>query len=302
MNNRIWPIVVAAVSTIFFGGAFVATRMVIDQTDPFSLAFYRFFIASCCLLPPMLLVARVRIERRDILPILGLGTVQFGIYFCLFNAGMQYVSSARAAIIVATIPFLTLGLATWMRYESFTLPKFVGVILSIIGVGLALGDDSGLVSDAEYAWTGDILIFAGALCAAAYNVYSRPYLQKYPAFHVTALAIFGGTAFLLPIAAWQGVFESLPAFSAIGWGAVIFLGIPGGALGFFMWTWALERSTPTRIAVILPLNVISAMVLGALILSEEISAIFLLALVFVLFGIWLVNRAPRAAPVGKGIQ
>jgi hypothetical protein len=53
----------------------VATRFVVDQTGPASLAFLRYAIGFCCLLPAVLLGARFRFERVDLLPIglLGIG-------------------------------------------------------------------------------------------------------------------------------------------------------------------------------------------------------------------------------------
>ena len=73
------PLAAAAVTGILVGAAMVATRFVIDQTSPVSLALLRYSIGSCCLLPPVLRAARVRFERRDLVPIGLLGITQFGI-------------------------------------------------------------------------------------------------------------------------------------------------------------------------------------------------------------------------------
>ena len=44
----------ASLASICFGASVVATRFVVVQTDPASLAFLRYLIASCCLLPVLL--------------------------------------------------------------------------------------------------------------------------------------------------------------------------------------------------------------------------------------------------------
>jgi len=51
----------AAMTGIFVGATIVATRFVIDQTNPASLALWRYLLGSCCLLPPLLLSTRVRV-------------------------------------------------------------------------------------------------------------------------------------------------------------------------------------------------------------------------------------------------
>jgi hypothetical protein len=69
------PIAAAAATGILVGSAIVATRFVIDQTAPASLALLRYVIGFCCLLPPALLSARVQFEGRDLLPIGLLGII-----------------------------------------------------------------------------------------------------------------------------------------------------------------------------------------------------------------------------------
>ena len=76
-----------------------------------------------------------------------------------------------------------------------------------------------------------------------------------------------------------------------------FLGTLGGAVGFGLWTWALQRSTPSRVAVFLALNPITAIALGALLLGEPVTIRLLLGLAAVLAGIQL---ASRATPVSGG--
>ena len=106
------PAAAAAVTGIQVGSAIVATRYVVDQTGPASLALLRYLIGLCCLLPPLLLsTPRARFERRDLLAISLLGITQFGILIALLNYGLRSVPSARAALIFATFPLLTLVVA-----------------------------------------------------------------------------------------------------------------------------------------------------------------------------------------------
>ncbi len=109
------PMAAGVVTAILVGSAMVATRFVIDQTHPVSLALWRYLIGFCCLLPPVLLSPRVRFERRDLLPIGLLGITQFGILIALLNYALQFIPSARAALIFATLPLLTMILAVGPR-------------------------------------------------------------------------------------------------------------------------------------------------------------------------------------------
>jgi drug/metabolite transporter (DMT)-like permease len=69
----------------------------------------------------------------------------------------------------------------------------------------------------------------------------------------------------------------------------------GAALTFMLWSWALERTTPTRVAISVTLNPVSSMALGALWLDESVSLRLMLGLLAVLTGIALAAWPVRAA-------
>jgi drug/metabolite transporter (DMT)-like permease len=83
--NMLLPTAAAMVNGILVGSAIVATRFVIDQSSPVSLALLRYCIGFCCLLPPILWTRQLRFERRDLLSIGLLGTLQFGVVIFLLN-------------------------------------------------------------------------------------------------------------------------------------------------------------------------------------------------------------------------
>jgi drug/metabolite transporter (DMT)-like permease len=284
--------IAAASASVFFGASVVATRFVVSQTHPVSLAFLRYLIATLCLSPLLVQAFRVRMPRHDLLVIAGLGALFFGVFPWSFSASLQYSPSSRVAIEIATTPFITLIVSRLRGYDRITTPKVLGQLLAFVGLYLALsrGTPSGV--DASQVWKGDLCIAITVTCGALYNVFSRPYLQRYRSLHITAVSMAAGMLFLAPIAAAQGLFSGVPSFTPGGWLAVLFLGVFGGAIGFALWIWALERSTPSRVAVFITLNPITAISLSALLLHEPITTGFLLGLIGVLGGIILANWRP----------
>ena len=85
------------------------------------------------------------------------------------------------------------------------------------------------------AWKGDVLIGVTSLCGACYNVFSRPYLKRYSPLHVTAMSMVAGVVLLAPIALARGVVADALRFPPSIWLGVLFLGIVGGATGFYLW-------------------------------------------------------------------
>jgi drug/metabolite transporter (DMT)-like permease len=278
----------AATTAIFVGSTIVATRFVIDQTNPFSLALLRYLIGCCGLLPPVLWSAPARFERRDLLPIGLLGITQFGVVVALLNYALQFIPSARAALIFATFPLLTMMLAAAFGYERVTLGKALGVMLTIVGVGFALGEKVVQVGSSGNGWIGELAVFASALSGAICSVMYQPYLRKYPTLPVGAYAMFASVIFLAAFAAGEGFFNAFPRFTTGGWLAVGFIGISSG-IGYYLWLWALNHTTATNVTVFLALSPVTATVLGVLFLAERISIMFLCGLICVALGLWLAH-------------
>ena len=132
---KLLPAAAAAATGIQVGSAMVATRFVVDQAGPASLALLRYAIGFCCLVPFVLVAApRVRFARRDLLPIALLGIAQFGLLIALLNYGLRFIPSARAALIFATFPLLTMVIAAALGHERLTAGRTVGVLLTVAGV------------------------------------------------------------------------------------------------------------------------------------------------------------------------
>jgi len=266
----------------------VATRLVVDDLGPGSLAMLRYLIGFLCLVPPLLLIGpRTRIAGRDLLPIAFLGIGQFGILVVLINIGLAFVPSARAALIFATMPLMAMMLGAAIRREQLTAAKTIGVCFTIAGVALALGEKA-FARDGE-AWIGELAVAGSALTGAVCSILYRPYLAKYPTLPVSALAMLASVGALALLAAQEGFFTAPPALDAAGWATVLFIGISSG-IGFFLWLYALSQTTPTRVTVFLAVSPVTAAFLGALVLAEPISAGTIGGLAFVALGLWVAHR------------
>jgi drug/metabolite transporter (DMT)-like permease len=123
-----------------------------------------------------------------------------------------------------------------------------------------------------------------ALCGAAYGVLAKRAFARYNALTVTTYAMVLGTLLLLPAALVEGLVGVLPQLDRQTVALVVFLGVFGGALGFFLWTFALTRLTPTQVAVYINLNPLVAMVLAAALLAERLTIIFVAGFGAVLLG------------------
>ena len=70
---------------------------------------------------------------------------------------------------------------------------------------------------------------------------------------------------------------------------IVFLGIFCGALGFYLWTSALTRLSPTQVAVYANANPAVAIILGVFLLGENLSGAFIVFLGVLVVGVLFVN-------------
>jgi drug/metabolite transporter (DMT)-like permease len=279
----------AAATGILVGAAIVATRSVVDQVGPGSLAFLRYLVGVLLLLPVALAAGPTRFAARDVGPICLLGIGQFGVLIVLLNYGLRFIPSARGALIFATMPLLTMLLGAALRLERLSWPTALGVLLTLGGVGLSLGEKALARGGGAGAWLGEAAAFASALVGAVCSLLYRPFVRRYAALAVSALAMLASVLFLAALAAGEGFFARVPPLGAAGWAAVAFIGLASG-VGYYFWLWALGHAPATRVAAFLALSPITSAALGALVLGEPLSAGLVAGLGLVVLGLWLAHR------------
>jgi drug/metabolite transporter (DMT)-like permease len=163
------------------------------------------------------------------------------------------------------------------------------------GVAIALA--SGLGEAPPGAWRGDLIMAGGAVCMALYNVWSRPFIARSSSLAFVTAGMGIGAASLVAIAGFSGGLGAALEFDASQWTAVASLGLFAAALSFYLWVFALERTTPTRVASTITVNPVTAALLAVPLLGEPIGLNLVLGLAAVGAGIWLASteRPSRAS-------
>ncbi|MBS0519501.1 MAG: EamA family transporter [Proteobacteria bacterium] len=291
--GEIWGILAAVLSSGLGGTAVGATRYVVGASDPLAIGAFRFGIGFVFLLP-LAAGRRARWPPRSDWPaVMALGLLFFGLFPILFNASLIFTTAARAALALSTLPLLTMAVAAGLRVEPLTRRKSVGVLIAMAGVAVALL--TGLASAPAGAWRGDLLMVGAAFCMALYNVWSKPLIRRSGPLPFTAMGM-GAGALSLAIVSWvRGGFAAAARFDGAQWLAIAYLGIFGAAIIFFLWSYALERTTPTRVAISVTVNPVTASLVGAALLGEPIHWNLVLGLATVLVGILLASTRGRRA-------
>jgi drug/metabolite transporter (DMT)-like permease len=285
----------AFIAAILFGASVVAVRVAVRDVPPLTLATLRFGQGGFLLLLLLLIWARdlLRIRGRDVPYLLLLGAIFFTIFPVTFNMSLRLTQASRGALMLATMPLWSVLLARAAKKERLSTRQLCGVLLTFAGVGIVLAERGLTFVGPSLSLAGDALMLVTALCGAVYGVLAKRMLTRYKAMTVTAYAMMFGTLLLVPAAFFEDPFSAMARMHTATVMLVLFLGIFGGAIGYFLWTFALTRLSPTQVAVYVNLNPMIATLLGATLLAEKLTGIFIAGFVAVLGGVLLVNLRGR---------
>jgi drug/metabolite transporter (DMT)-like permease len=303
---ELWGVLAAMLAHALGGSAIGVTRYVVGAIDPLTLGALRFGTGFIFLLPVALLLGGKWPGRCDWPAVAGLGVLFFGIFPLAMNVSLIFTTATRGALAVSTLPLLSMAVGALLGVERLTARKTVGVFIAVLGVTIALL--TGLASAPPGAWRGDLMMIGGALCLAFYNVLSRPFIRRSGPIPFTTMGMGVGTFCLATVAWMRGGFETVFEFGTTQWAAIVYLGTLGGAVTFVLWALALIWTSPTRVVISVPINPITASLVGAILLNEPIGLNLIIGLITVFMGIWIATTTSRICPLapsmiqGRGVR
>lgn len=273
----------AAATGVQVGAAMVASRWVVHEAGPATLALVRYAVALLCVLPALLASPWPRFSALEAAGVAGLGILQFGLLIVLLNVGLAFMPAVRAAVLFNSFPLLTMVVAAALGRERLTPAKATGVALAMLGVAVTFGDAL-FAAVAPREWIGAVAVLASALCGAVAAVFTRAQVARHGTLPVGALAMAATVVFLLAPALAEGMATTLPRLSAGGWGALLFIGVSSG-IGYLLWLTALRHASPTHATLFLSLSPPTAALLGVVLLGEVFTVWLAAGLLLIVAGL-----------------
>jgi drug/metabolite transporter (DMT)-like permease len=285
----------AFIAASLFGASVVATRVAVQEIPPLNLAVLRFGQGGLILLLCILIGARdlLKVKWHDLPFLVLLGAILFSIFPVTFNISLRFTEASRGALMLATMPIWSACIARMARKERLSLRQVAGILITFAGVGIVLAERGLRWQGTLLSLGGDGLMLLTALCGAIYGVLAQRMLARYSALTVTMYAMLFGTFLLFPAALVEGLPQAFVRIDGKVAVLILFLGIFGGALGYFLWTFALTRLTPTQVAIYVNVNPMVAIILGAVLLAEKLTGVFVVGFVTVVIGVLFVNWPRR---------
>ncbi len=279
-------------TTLFWGGAFVAGKIVSQNVGPFSIAFQRFAIASILLI---LLTWKIEgklpaLKKFQIIPVILLGMTGIFTYNVMFFKGLRIIEASRASLIIATYPvFITIFSAIFLK-EKINLIKALGIIISICGaiVVISKGNINRIFETG--LGLGELYFFCCVLSWVAYSLIGKAVMRNLsPLASVSYSAIVGAVALFVP-ACLEGLFQNIRNQSMLEWSCICYLGIFATVIGFVWYYQGVQRLGPTKAGLFINFVPVFAVLCAFIILREPITISLVVGTALVISGVYLTNR------------
>ena len=278
-------------TAFFWGGTFVAGRIVAQTHHPFSAAFLRFTLASLLFIPVILRSEDgfVRLNIRQWIAVGLLGLTGVFAYNILFFFGLKYIHSARAAVIIATNPIFIALFAALFFKEKLDTWKGMGIVLSVTGAAIVIsgGRISSLFSRSGNV--GDLLIFGCVACWVTYTLIGKSAMTDLSPLTVVSYSSIIGTFALLIPAVTHGLYKDWISLTLREGISLAYLAICGTVLGFLWYYQGVKEIGPTKAGIFINFVPVSAILLARLILGEPVSTSLISGTVLVVGGVTMTN-------------
>ncbi|MEL6240506.1 MAG: DMT family transporter [Pseudomonadota bacterium] len=217
--------------------------------------------------------------------------ILFGVEFiCLYTA-LDLTTVSRASIIFYSMPvWLALAAHFVLPGERLTGVRSVGLVLAMCGVALAVSNRDG----GSASLAGDLLALIGAICWAGIALCVRitPLSTARPEQQLFWQVLISAPILLVAAPFFGDLIRDVQPLHIWGLGFQILL---IASFGFLFWFWLMSIYPASSVASFSFLSPVFSVMLGWLLLREEVDATVWGALALVAVGILLINRPARRA-------
>ncbi|MEC8041609.1 MAG: EamA family transporter, partial [Pseudomonadota bacterium] len=236
----------------------------------------RFFGVLVRQLPPVAWLGRLFI----------LGALNFTLFWTALFVAAYQLPGGVAATLGAIQPLIVLLLAHRLLGAALSPLSLTAALTGILGVALLI-----LGPDARLNTLGVLAALGGAGSMALGVVLTRKWQPPVPPLTFTAWQLTAGGLLLVPLAL---IFEpAFPVPDAKALAGLVWLGLIGAALTYYLWFRGIARLGPEAITGLGFLSPLSAVMLGWLVLGQGLSPLQSLGALIVLGSVWAGNVGGR---------
>ncbi len=283
--------IVYSLMCLLFGTTFLAIKIGVDAgVPPFLFAGTRFLAAGVIVLIGIkLLGGKISLQQQRIGDVSLVGIFMTAVMFGCLYWGERYISSSVAALLAATTPIM-IAIVEWVQgVRESVWTKGCGLLLSFIGVVIAVLPALGVEVTKE-AILAVIIILAAEIGCVFGTMKSKKILAAglSPFLLNGWQMVIGGTILVLLSITVEPREVAMNNQVTFSW---VYLVVCGSLIGHGSYYWLVRRAGPLLPSTWTYISPVIAQFVGYYFLAEYVSIYSFLGLGLVLSGVFLVSRA-----------
>jgi len=297
MTARHWILLITL--SVLWGGAFFFAAIAVEQLPPLTVVLSRVSIAALVLwIYLRFRKATLPGDLRTIGCFLVMGLLNNLIPFSLLFWAQTTISSGLASILNATTPIFSILISHLvLSDEKAAMHKMLGVLLGLIGVAILIGNSA--LSGETTATLGIIACLGAALSYGVASVYGRRFRSMGVTPDTGAFGQLAATSvMILPIALIVDHPWTLPPPSSGVIISVLCLATFSTALAYLIFFRLLASTGAVNTALVTLLIPVSAIILGATFLGEQLAFRHYVGMALILSGLIAVD----GRMIGRGVN
>ena len=282
MTRRSW--LLFGLMGVIWGVPYLFIKVAVEDLAPPVVVFGRTFLAAVPLLVLAVRAGAIRPALGHWRPLLAFAALEMAIPWFLLTDAERHLPSGLTGLLIACVPIVGAVVAFFLGDRHALAPRrLLGIGLGLSGVALLVAADLG----GEVPWWSvvEVLLVCVGYATAPFIAARR--LADVPDIGVVALSITAVAIVYAPIAWFTRPDDPPPAEA---WLSVVALAFLCTALAFIVFFRLIAAIGPARSTLITFINPAVAIIVGALVLDEEITWTTMGGFVLVVTGCWLATR------------
>ena len=280
--NKFLPLIFV----LLWSSAFVTTKPIVDNSDPFTALAFRFFIVALgFLIYSVYKNLSLKLNSKDFIQSFSSGVLFHGVYLGgVFFSISKGIPTGITALIVTMQPILTNALAGPFLKEHVGWKQWIGVVLGFIGSALVLGVDIGGVLPT----IGIIASFIALISITFATLFQKKFSGNIPLPVSNTYQAAGGCFFHLIIILFfvDPFIEFNPSF-LIAMGHQIFL-VSFGAFTILMFL--IKNNSASKTVTVFFLIPATSAFIAWIFLNEQLSLIDVFGFIVASLGVFIATR------------
>jgi len=271
---------------LLWSSAFITTKPIIDNSDPFAALAFRFIIVALgFFLFSIYSKQKIIIQKKNLIESFFSGVLFHGFYlggvFFSISKGMP---TGIAALIVTLQPILTNALSGPILNEKVTIKQWIGVLLGFVGAAIVLGFDVG----SDIPMIGLVATIISLIAITASTIWQKKLSNNLPLSVSNMYQAIGGFTFhLIVIIFFAKPYIDFTQTFVIAMGHQILL-VSFGAFTILMYL--IKNNSASKTVSIFFLIPATSAFMAWLFLNENLTNLDLVGFLITTIGVYIATR------------